>query len=375
MTKKFRPNQPEKAGKELWLLNQDNFKKAAFWLVLFLIPTQLGLHLWPSFSNVAGIRVDYLSPVIYFTDVLIFILFNFSYKPFFIFLQKQIRTNYFLIFPIIAIGAIIAKSPENALVGIFKFFELLFFGHYVFLNISQKIVAWSFIPAAILQSAIAISQFLLKSSIGGPFYLLGERSFNGQTPGIANASLAGDLILRPYGTLPHPNVLAGYLLFVLILIFSFKQRKSKLYFLVSLIVVFAIFLTLSRTVIFLILGYFVFSSFYYAFKRKILKHALICLFAVMVIFLFLLSFPSRYFDFSLNQESILIRDKLVKNSISVFAISPIFGVGLKNFLVNLPFIQKDFFLQPVHNVYLLLLSETGILGLTYYLIFLFSMFK
>ena len=36
---------------------------------LVTIPTQLGLHFWPEWSKVAGIRVDYLSPVLYLTDI------------------------------------------------------------------------------------------------------------------------------------------------------------------------------------------------------------------------------------------------------------------------------------------------------------------
>jgi O-antigen ligase len=46
--------------------------------------------------------------------------------------------------------------------------------------------------------------------------------------------------------------------------------------------------------------------------------------------------------------------------------SPWFGVGLGNFLVALPSSLPSraiYFLQPVHNIYLLLLSEIGIVGI------------
>jgi hypothetical protein len=45
-----------------------------YFLILFL-PTQLGRHFFTSFSFVSGIRVDYLSPTIYFTDILVLLLF------------------------------------------------------------------------------------------------------------------------------------------------------------------------------------------------------------------------------------------------------------------------------------------------------------
>jgi hypothetical protein len=46
--------------------------------------------------------------------------------------------------------------------------------------------------------------------------------------------------------------------------------------------------------------------------------------------------------------------------------SPWVGVGVGNYLANLPKFLKNnyiFWLQPVHNIFLLLVSEVGILGL------------
>ena len=40
------------------------------------------------------------------------------------------------------------------------------------------------------------------------------------------------------------------------------------------------------------------------------------------------------------------------------------GVGLNNFLVNLPSFMKGYWwLQPVHNIFVLLLTEMGLVGL------------
>ena len=47
--------------------------------------------------------------------------------------------------------------------------------------------------------------------------------------------------------------------------------------------------------------------------------------------------------------------------------SPVFGVGLNNFVVKMEefgqVIATYRFLQPVHNVFLLILAETGLVGL------------
>lgn len=57
---------------------------------------------------------------------------------------------------------------------------------------------------------------------------------------------------------------------------------------------------------------------------------------------------------------------LAKASLEVFSQRPILGVGLNNFLTQLPTTEafnKILIIQPVHNIYLLVLAETGILGL------------
>ena len=47
-------------------------------LLLLLLPSQLAYHFWPSWSLVHGIRVDYLSPTLYLTDLIILALFLIS---------------------------------------------------------------------------------------------------------------------------------------------------------------------------------------------------------------------------------------------------------------------------------------------------------
>ena len=79
-----------------------------------------------------------------------------------------------------------------------------------------------------IQSLLVIAQFIKQGSLGGVFYFFGERFFTPATPGIANASINGELLFRPYGTFSHPNVLAGFLLISLIsLLFSLPWDKGK----------------------------------------------------------------------------------------------------------------------------------------------------
>jgi hypothetical protein len=92
-------------------------------------------------------------------------------------------------------------------------------------NLSRLLFVLSL--SLLFQSSLAIAQFLNHGAINGVFYWFGERSFTAQTPGIANAAWNGTLVLRPYGTLPHPNVLAGFLLIGIILLLSFLRRQES----------------------------------------------------------------------------------------------------------------------------------------------------
>lgn len=71
------------------------------------------------------------------------------------------------------------------------------------------------------------------------------------------------------------------------------------------------------------------------------------------------------FQPSATDESVVRRILLNNAAINIWQRSPFIGVGLGNFLVELP--SDDVgrqvnFLQPVHNMYLLLLSEAGFIG-------------
>jgi O-antigen ligase len=70
-------------------------------------------------------------------------------------------------------------------------------------------------------------------------------------------------------------------------------------------------------------------------------------------------------------ESVVVRDQLNMSAIKMIWDNPIFGVGWGNFLTALPFylsIRTIYFLQPVHNIYLLAVSQLGIVG-TFFICF------
>ncbi len=385
----------EETGFLLFAQNS-KIENALFFLILFFLPTQLGRHFWPSFSYVLGIRTDYLSPTLYLTDILIIALFIFFitslrlktlsslFKQFSWFL-----TSLLFLGLIILMGILLSKSPPAGLYGLLKLLEFIFLGVYITRFVTKanfNKILFVFSIAIIFESILTVAQYLKQSSMGGLFYFFGERTFNGQTPGIANASINGDLILRSYGTFSHPNVLGGYLLIGMTLILfnlkSIKKQAGKILYLISLTCgTLALTLTFSRIAILLwlvILFIFLISR---AGKNFLKKNIPLFLIFISIVIIFILYTPiiSRFSNLSLYEESFSQREDLLKSSLIIIKEHPFFGTGLNNFLVELSKIQKTndviFNLQPVHNIFLLVASETGILGLIYFVVFLAKTFK
>ena len=70
--------------------------------------------------------------------------------------------------------------------------------------------------------------------------------------------------------------------------------------------------------------------------------------------------------FTFDSLTILRREELAENSWKMFTSSPIMGIGLNNFIPSSAqglISGPSRFLQPVHNIFLLTLSETGLVGL------------
>lgn len=354
-----------------------------FYLVLLLLPAQFGKHFWPNFSFVDGARIDYLSPTVYATDILIILIFILSVAKFqvlsfkFQINYKSLKSKFLIIIftTCIFTGIIFSKSPGAGFYGLLKVLEFSFFGYFTAKRINLK-KEWSkivyvFSLGLFFESLLTMAQYLKQGSIGGLLYFLGERTFNGSTPGIANTSLNGMLILRPYATFSHPNVLAAYLLIgMTAIVFALKYKVSnvkKWFFTLTVIIgTLALFLTMSRVAIIL---WVLIALFRLWPCLKNLRFRI--LFLIIVCSSFLLSpLGYRFTHVGLEDESVVVRVELARTSFKMFLGHPLFGVGLNNFFINTPYV-----FQPVHNIFLLVLSETGIIGLFLFIWFIIKTYK
>ena len=356
--------------------------KSTFQLLILLLPTQLALHFWPTWAYVYGFRVDYFSPAIYFTDIVVVVLFALwsiqaRNKGA---LHKSIakRSNSvwiaaLLIILFMAINIYSAKGPWIAAYKWVKVVEFILIGVFVSRKKEFDINSWIAKPISysiIVVSIIAFVQFGLQRTVGGLLYLLGERSFNVITPGIATFTLFGRELLRPYSIFPHPNAMAGFVGvgFFLLLWGANKKLKETLLYKLSLgfsILTLVLSVSHGAWIAVAITGLMLVVE-----KYNVIIFKRLCVFLVVLTIAVSLFLPTmsdnRMFSFGQTEE-VEHRLLLAKVSGSVIANNPIVGVGEGNFILSLvenpDFPKMSWWLQPVHNTYLLIFSETGFIGL------------
>lgn len=362
-----------------------------FSLFLFFLPTQLGRHFWPSFTLPYGLRVDYLSPTLYMTDVLVVLLALCVFMDIVITKQWHGRqSRLYLLYVVVALFLLFnctqARYPLLALYGFVKFLECSFLVWFVAtqktLFVRHKNVFVIILAVSVLlQSLLAILQYLKQGSINGMWYYLGERFFTSLTPGIANTTLFGETVLRPYATFPHPNVLAGFLLVSLVLLgarLSTPSNRQEKILIVSALLAgtVALVVTMSRIPILLWTGVLLFCGWH---VRHTSRQKNIAVFSLLVVIggvALWSSFLDRFLGFSLIESSVIQREQLVKQSVTLIANNPLLGVGLKHFLISLPYspLTSQLF-QPVHNIFLLLTVEVGVIGLSIFVWFLYKTYR
>lgn len=351
-------------------------------LALFFLPSQLAFHFWPSYAFIFGIRVDYLSPAMYFTDLLVFVLLLCLIKndagEFFRFLKSK-RLYLVWFFLLAAVNVYFSTSPLISVFKWLKITEALFFGAYFYMRkffIGENLLFKTVLFSSFLVSLIGIMQFFIGRTTG-IFYFLGERTFNISTPGIALVRLQNNIFLRAYSVFSHPNSLSGYLGVGLIFLFAQKDKikKTKIFHIAYLILAFCFVLSFSLSAFISMTALTIFS--FVKFNARVLKNLFLA-FLIMSVLLSLLA--------PISSEQILrvislpseISQRLDLSFLSGKMISDrfFFGEGLNTFIVNsVKFSGTQSYiwlLQPVHNIFLLIFSETGILGL---LAFVFLAFK
>ena len=326
-----------------------------YFLFSFLLPTQLGKHFFFDFSYLAGVRIDYLAPTFYLTDFLAVFLIFINRKMVFSFFKRKQFVWLLLLF---CLNGFFSSSKPLFFYRFARLFEV--FALFAVFNKQfpryKKAIVGGMMCSVFFQSVLVVSQFIFRHALQGFWYFFGERYFTLGTPGIAKASLQGNEILRAYGTFSHPNSLAGFFLLIYIFFLTNKNVTNSLLkystlTLCSLIIFFSF--SKNAIIVFLLL-----NTWYLLGEGKSCR---ICAFAKILVPFFL---AGIFLSAQTDPLSFQKRTTLFFQSLTIISQHVLTGVGLGNYLLAqyaFPIKYPYFFLQPVHNIYILFFAETGIL--------------
>jgi len=205
-------------------------------------------------------------------------------------------------------------------------------------------------------------QTRLNHSIGLSF--IGEPVIGPEVMNVAKTDLSdGTKLIRPYGTFLHPNVLGVYLMTVLFLSLAYLKKQALPFWIILLSI--GIYLAGSQAAQLTLLitaGILLLLSFIkVATQKRILSLAFLVALALVNLGVYLKSALLAW-----NHPS--LQERLMQNVISLnMFLQNLWGVGVANFTLMMEQFSIDPLLpwqfQPVHNVYFLVLNETGLQGL------------
>ena len=305
---------------------------------------------------------------------------------------------------------------DNFWLGFYDFLKLLelaglfLYVKYNFWRLFNLARFWQvFIASAAIQGIIGVVQFSQQKSLGLKF--LWESPLAPDMAGVAKIIVGGEKIIRAYGLAPHPNILAMILMvaifgviYLFIKNFSIgadpsnagceiprlrlgmtKKRIDRLLFAaVFVLLLAALFFTFSRSVIligFASLIVWLLMACKSASLRKPILAIFILLFIVncLLLIVFWPYAAARFNPADLSgSQSITLRALYNQTALDLVKESPFLGIGLGNFVSVFSqqyHLFQNWLFQPVHNIYLLIAAETGLLGLLAFLAFLFFTLK
>jgi O-antigen ligase len=339
--------------------------------IVFLIPSNLFLRLNTSSAYVNGLLVDYLIPKLYLSDIFILILLLLwlikviNNKKKLVLKSSQLYPLSILV-SLIVVRQIFTPYPLAAAWYLFKLIEIGLLVWFLSTHkklLKKSIIYFTLIFTILFQSSLALWQFLTQRSLLG-FTFFGE-------PNLSNSiGLVKDIWwntgrVLPYATTAHPNILGGVLaIFNLTLIkLVLSTEKKWLKVLTSLTIILAtlvIVLTQSISAILtLIIGSILITR-----KKIDFTMSLFCGTIFFILTPLLIGLAAAHLK---NDDSLTRRAYLQTAALNITLDKPILGSGLNQFTARVEEYSDNQeivrFVQPVHHVGLLWLTETGLLGI------------
>ena len=365
-----------------------------FYLFLFLLPWQTRLIVHDPMIN--GFTWEYGRISIYGTEILLWIIFSFYIV--WLFKTRKFRkislSNLverlkkpdilvywlFVLFVVLAgLSVFWAMDWELAYYRWFRLVEAVAVMSMILMfNFKLHRIAICWISTSALQGVFAIWQFFVQFVFANKW--LGLAYHHSTVAGSIILESTQERWLRAYGSLPHPNMLGGFLvialLFLLYLAFIAKNRYQRFYILFNLIIILpGLFFTFSRSawiallVCLAILGGWLTIKKQYLYKKTFFKIFMLMVVLVMILGINLQGpLMTRILGQErLETESIRLRMTFNEQAFGMIKEHPMTGVGIGNYTLGVFNEISDYwpgyYYQPVHNIYLLILTELGIFGI------------
>lgn len=254
----------------------------------------------------------------------------------------------------------------------YAFFKLLAWVVIAFLVslIPRRFIFWLLAVGGLGESLLAVTQFIRQKSLGLQF--LGESILEPLNLTIAKTFLNPGLLLRAYGTFPHPNILAAFLILSLISCYYFFFRYSgKSWQYLWLVMIFinwlGLLVTFSRVgwaiAILMSLIFLLFSRDFIN-KKNWWRLTVVIIVSVIVL---AVSFSWAVIPrLQIETTNFTIQERLTDYQVALEKIKekPLLGSGLVLAMGE----------RPIHNLYLLIAVELGLIGLLLFLMFIGSFY-
>ncbi len=308
--------------------------------------------------------------------------------------KKQLRRVFLLvlILLLVSLSCFLALNPQLAF---YKFSHLIMaaalFAIIAAMKLDWQKFSWAIILGGLLQSILAIQQFMTQEIFANKW--LGMAGQNPETLGVPVVQLENLRWLRSFGSLPHPNILAGFLVIGLILIIGLysiikTKKPQNLLRLVFVVNFLGLMTTLSRAAILsFVVGIIILT---FLSRKNIVLNKASAKFALIALFIFVVftvSFPELILTRTLSSNRVenisnVTRVEQYGEAGQILTSTWLTGTGPGNYVVRLysqDSTKSAWDYQPIHNTYLLIFAELGILGLASILLFvfyvLFNLFK
>lgn len=369
-----------------------NWEKFFVYAFVFCLPWQTRLVLFER----DAVFNEWQSGFLYSTDILFLAVLLLWLARIFVFKDKLVFKDFrleIILGSFWLLGGISVFFAFDKILSFYFFAKLtelllvFFYFKHSLKNFSAEKFFASFLLAGVLQGVLALGQFFKQASLG--LRWLGESPLASNLSGVAKIDFLGQKIIRAYGTFPHPNLLAIFLVVVLLVFIGYIFKKGfQVWQIASLGTLYlGLLASFARLAIALTLAVLI-IIFIYEFWRRTNRKKVLGLLSLFVIFSTLAcglvgNLVRQRFDFSQTLNSQAVDLRVYYNRIGWEVLKQnYFGVGIGNFtsifennMTRLGVKLDNWMFQPIHNIYLLIAVELGFIGAVIFSWFLWEMLR